>query len=76
MGSHEGPQLKLVQELAGSIDGGPPDRYIVREQDRPDYDPPVASDVPIIDLRRLLGEDEDEANKFSSAVQSWGLFQA
>lgn len=69
-------ELMLVQNLA-ETGGGPPDRYVLRAEDRQDCAPPVASDVPIIDLRRLVGPDgeEDEAEKLRSAVQSWGLFQ-
>ena len=78
MGSEEAEraELKLVQELAESL-LGPPDRYVVREEHRPNCAAPVASDVPIIDLRRLLlpEGDDGEAEKLRSAVQSWGLFQ-
>lgn len=66
--------LKLVQELAKSGRSPPPERYVRPEQDRPKCDPPVTCDVPIVDLSRLL-DDEDEAQKLSSAVRSWGLFQ-
>lgn len=72
----EGDELKLVQNLA-EAGGAPPDRYVLRAVDRPGCAPPVASDVPVIDLRRLVGPDakEDEAEKLMSAVQTWGLFQ-
>lgn len=69
-------EVKLVQELAESGQG-PPDPYILRDDDRPIAASPVASTVPVIDLHRLLRADGcDEAEKLRSALQSWGIFQA
>ncbi|XP_020244912.1 codeine O-demethylase-like [Asparagus officinalis] len=70
--SEKGLELKLVQELA-ETGRAPQGRYVLREDDRPDCTPPVASDIPIIDLRRLL-QCDDESEKLRYAVQSWGIF--
>lgn len=63
-----------VQELAAAVEE-PPNRYVLREQDRPSS-LLVAADmpepIPVIDLSRL-SEDPSEADKFKAALQSWGL---
>lgn len=78
--NQEGELVNLVQQIAKSNHGQPySTRYVVREEDRPDVDPPVGSDVPVIDVSRLFRSDDhglDEAEKLRSALQSWGLFQA
>ncbi|ONK60324.1 uncharacterized protein A4U43_C08F17010 [Asparagus officinalis] len=71
--SEKGLELKLVQELA-ETGRAPQGRYVLLEDDRPDCTPPMASDIPMIDLRRLL-QCDDESEKLRYAVQSWGIFQ-
>ncbi|KAJ1258266.1 hypothetical protein BS78_10G062000 [Paspalum vaginatum] len=63
-----------VQELVGAAEE-PPSRYVLREQDRPG-NLLVADDmpepIPVVDLSRLP-DDDAEAAKLRSALQSWGL---
>ncbi|KAJ1258263.1 hypothetical protein BS78_10G061600 [Paspalum vaginatum] len=63
-----------VQELASAAEE-PPSRYVLREQDRPGR-LLVADDmpepIPVVDLSRLP-DDDAEAAKLRSALQSWGL---
>ena len=71
--------VNLVQEVSKGGHGQPPLPYVLREEDRPTGDQPLASDVPVIDISRLFknqsGSHDDEAEKLRSALQSWGLFQ-
>ncbi|GJN29500.1 hypothetical protein PR202_gb17726 [Eleusine coracana subsp. coracana] len=63
-----------VQELAAAVEE-PPNRYVLREQDRPGSLLAVADmpePIPVIDLSRL-SDDPVEAHKLKSALQSWGL---
>lgn len=77
MGEKQEVAASLVQIVAESSDSRPPPRFILREEDRPNGDAPVASDIPVIDISRLFRSDDgnDEAEKLRSALQSWGLFQ-
>ncbi|KAJ1258264.1 hypothetical protein BS78_10G061700 [Paspalum vaginatum] len=75
MAHHESWRVPTpVQELVGAAEE-PPSRYVLREQDRPGS-LLVADDmpepIPVVDLTRLP-DDDAEAAKLRSALQSWGL---
>nr|CAB3469317.1 unnamed protein product [Digitaria exilis] len=70
----------IVQELAAGVPE-PPNRYVVREQDRLAMALATAmpEPIPIVDLSRLSAAADagaDEVAKLRSALQDWGFFLA
>lgn len=65
-----------VQELAKQPIIEVPERYV-----RPNQDPPILSNttsfpgVPVLDLHKLLSQDEIELEKLDHACKQWGFFQ-
>ncbi|KAI5437388.1 hypothetical protein KIW84_023483 [Lathyrus oleraceus] len=65
-----------VQDLAKQLNTKVPEQYI-----HPNQDPIVVSNtsslqqVPLIDLSKLLSEDELEVEKLDHACKEWGFFQ-
>lgn len=65
-----------VQDLAKQLNTKVPEQYI-----HPNQDPIVVSNtsslqqVPVIDLSKLLSEDELEVEKLDHACKEWGFFQ-
>lgn len=65
-----------VQDLAKQLNTKVPEQYI-----HPNQDPVVVSNtsslqqVPLIDLSKLLSEDELEVEKLDHACKEWGFFQ-
>ena len=65
-----------VQELVKQPMSKVPERYI-----RPNQDTPVVSittslpQIPVVDMGKLLSEDEAELEKLDHACKEWGFFQ-
>ncbi|XP_038688610.1 protein SRG1-like [Tripterygium wilfordii] len=66
-----------VQELARNDPLQVPDRYVQKQEDRPQeidfcY---LSSDIPVIDLSLLSNGDEEQLKKLDKACKEWGFFQ-
>ncbi|KAL5123471.1 Protein SRG1 [Glycine soja] len=64
-----------VHELAKQPMTIVPERYIHPNQDPPSVEFATSHQVPVIDLNKLLSEDENELEKFDLACKEWGFFQ-
>eukprot|EP01018_Ginkgo_biloba_P008652 Gb_05886 [translate_table: standard] len=70
--------VQNVQELAGKHLQDVPQRYIRSVEDRPSPDftsAPHHLQIPVIDTKKLLEEEEEEMGKLHMACQHWGFFQ-
>ncbi|KAM0899763.1 hypothetical protein ACQ4PT_021108 [Festuca glaucescens] len=63
-----------VQELAAAGIDELPNRYVVRDHDRPTSAVTSDDPIPVVDLNRLSSGAADQAAKLRSALQNWGLF--
>ncbi|KAK7407473.1 hypothetical protein VNO78_09424 [Psophocarpus tetragonolobus] len=65
-----------VHELAKQPMTKVPERYVHSNQDPPaEFDIIDFPQVPVIDLNKLLCEDDNELHKFDHACREWGFFQ-
>ncbi|KAM0834720.1 hypothetical protein ACQ4PT_063413 [Festuca glaucescens] len=62
------PNVQELDEL--------PNRYVVRDHDRPTSAVTSDDPIPVVDLNRLSSGAADQAAKLRSALQNWGLFLA
>eukprot|EP01018_Ginkgo_biloba_P008651 Gb_28768 [translate_table: standard] len=70
--------VENVQELLGKQLHDVPQRYIRSVEDRPSPDftsAPHHLQIPVIDMKKLLEEEEEEMGKLHMACQHWGFFQ-
>eukprot|EP01018_Ginkgo_biloba_P008654 Gb_05888 [translate_table: standard] len=67
-----------VQEIAAKQLQDVPHRYIRLEEDRPSANfisTPNHTQIPVIDMKKLLSGDSDEMGELHIACQDWGFFQ-
>ncbi|RDX76786.1 Protein SRG1, partial [Mucuna pruriens] len=68
--------VPCVKELAKEPIMEVPERYVRLDQDPPTLSNTTSfSQVPVIDLHKLLSQDATELERLNHACKQWGFFQ-